>query len=166
MHSLGRIAYMHYTFKLGTSQLGVWFLFRWYSVFLCVMMRGTLLTLKISWRKLCNSMIGLVWISSLVWPPLAFQIIWFNWCHPSNLVSFYNAQGSSAAKIALGICFRRILILYWYWWFCIVYFIWSPSLLKQQQLVSSHFSLWGNGGRVVGNRNHRLSSQPPSLTVF
>ena len=116
LRSLRRFAYMHHIFRLGTSQLGVWFLCRWYSVLLCVLMRATLLTLKICWRKLCNSMLGLVWISSLVWPPLAFQIIRFNWCHLSNLVSFYNAQGSSVAKIALGICFCRvIMIMYWYW---------------------------------------------------
>ena len=76
----------------------------------------------------------------------------------SNLVSFYNAQGSNAVKIALGICFRHIMILYWYCWSCIVYCVFYLDSLSKKQDVSSHFSLRGNGCRVVSNRNHRLSS--------
>ena len=57
LRSLRRFAYMHHIFRLGTSQLGVWFLCRWYSVLfpaLCVLMRGTLWGLKICWRRLCD----------------------------------------------------------------------------------------------------------------
>ena len=72
-------------FRLGITQLGVWFLCRWYSV-LFPALCGTLLSLKICRRRLCDFILGLVWISFLFWPPLAFEIIWFNWCHPPNFV--------------------------------------------------------------------------------
>ena len=68
--SLRHIAYMHYTFKLGISQLGVWFLCRWYWVFSSLVV--------FCWRRLCDFKLGLVWISFLVWPTLAFQIIWYD----------------------------------------------------------------------------------------
>ena len=51
-----------------------------------------------------------------------------------------------------------------YWWSCIVYWVfYLEPLSMQQQLVSSHFSLWGNGGCVVGNRDHRRSFHPAVL---
>ena len=43
---------------------------------------------------------------------------------------------------------------------CILF---GAPLSEQQQLVSSHFSLWGNGGCVVGNRDHRRSFHPAVL---